>query len=91
MQCDGNEEMASYTPDNAPLFILNQVMNGEPTHCEKCDGWLVLTDPRAPYAPPVRPPTVVLKVRPPSNPSTHPQGMKWWPDGEPYGPQILMD
>lgn len=89
MQCEGNEEMRSYTPDTAPTFILRQVINGEPIHCMKCDGWLVLTDPRAPLQEPERPPTVVLKVKPPRNPSTHPQGMKWWPADEPFGVENL--
>ncbi len=90
MQCEGNEEMASYTPETAPTFILRQVMNGEPSHCEKCDGWLVLTDPRDPLAEPERPPTVVLKVRSPENPTTHPQGMKWWPGGRPFTKDDLI-
>lgn len=91
MQCDGNESMDVYTPDTAPTWILRQVMNGEPTHCQKCDGWLILTDPRAPMQEPERPPTVVLKIRPPANPPTgSQQGCKWWPDGEPYGPELII-
>jgi len=90
LQCDGNEEMASYTLDTAPTFILRQVMNRGPTHCRKCDGWLVVTDPRNPLAEPERPPTVVLKVRTPPSPNTHPQGFKWWPDGVPFSKDDLI-
>ncbi len=81
--------MNRYTPETAPLHILHDVMN-EPVHCLKCDGWLTLTDPRAPLAPVDRPPTVALKVKPPPSPTTHPQGFKWWPDDEPFGLDNLM-
>ena len=91
LQCEGNEEMKVYTPETAPDFILRQVMGGEPTHCMKCDGWLVLTDPRSPLAQPERPPTVVLKIKPPTNPTTHPQGMKWWPGGNATMEDVMSD
>ncbi len=89
IQVDGNEAMDSYTVETAPVPILRQAMN-TPEHCQKCDGWLAVIDPRAPLQPPERPPTVVAKVRAPENPMTHSQGMKWWPDELPFGPDDLI-
>lgn len=89
IQVEGNAAMDTYTPEDAPIYALRQAMNG-PEHCEKCDGWFTQTDPRAPLVPPERPPTVVMKVTPPKQPTTHPQGMKWWPDEEPFGPENLI-
>ena len=84
IQCDGNEEMASYSLDNAPDFILRQIMDGIPSHCMKCDGWLLVHDPSQPLGRPPRPKTTVLKIKtPPDLPPPHPQGMRWWPNNEP--------
>lgn len=89
LQCTGQECMNSYTLENAPTFILREIMNGEPSHCMKCDGWLAVVDPRNPYIE-ERPPAVVAKVRSPPNPSVHEQGMKWWPGDVSYGPEDLI-
>ncbi len=90
IQVEGNEAMNIYTPEDAPLFALRQAMNGA-EHCENCDGWFTLADPRAPLVAAERPPVATMKLRPPKNPRVHPQGMKWWPDEEPFGPENLMN
>lgn len=84
LQCSGEESMTSYTVETAPDYILRQVVDGEPDHCRKCDGWMALVDARHPWKPPERPPTMVVKVRSPTNPITHGQGFKWWPTGQTY-------
>lgn len=90
LQCDGDENMAVYSVDTAPDRILREVVNGEPCHCMKCNGWLALVDARHPWKQPERPSTNVVKVKPPERPSTHPQGMQWWPGDEPYGPDLII-
>lgn len=68
-----------YTLENAPTEILRDIMN-YPTYCERCGQWNVLIDPAFPPGPPPRPSLRSEKVKTPTNPATHFQGMKWWPD-----------
>ena len=75
--------MQRYTLLTAPDHILRDVLN-DPRHCQSCDGWLALLDPRFPLTPPPRPNPVAVKVKTPENPLGHEQGMKWWPDGKPF-------
>lgn len=73
--------MNVYSLENAPTRILYDIMNW-PEYCESCGQWFALIDPRHPPGPRPRPAPRVAKVRTPDNPSTHFQGMKWWPDDE---------
>lgn len=84
-KADFAPSLAAYTLDTAPTHILIDILN-EPEYCEACGGWMVLTDPRYPpeRPEPPRPSPVVSRVRSPDNPVTHPQGMRWWPNEEPF-------
>lgn len=85
-----NCDMDRFSIENAPAEILFDIMN-DPTHCEKCDGWMVLIDPKHPPGPRKPPELSVAKVTPPENPRTHFQGMKWWPYDRPFTYSDLED
>lgn len=88
IQCEGDEMMNSYSLETAPDYILRQIMDGVPSHCETCDKWLLVHDPTQPIGKPPRPQTTVLKIKtPPDLPPPHSQGMRWWPNDEPVGPE----
>lgn len=74
----GDPYCRSFTLESASPEQLIDIMNF-PEHCEKCDGWLALIDPRYPPGEKPRPELRVAKVKTPENPGTHWQGMKWWP------------
>lgn len=82
-KADPDPYMRRYTLDDAPGFILSDVMNA-PDHCMKCDQWMVLIDPAYPPGEEPKPKLRAARVRAPSNPKTHEQGMKWWPDDRPF-------
>lgn len=70
--------MMSYDLSDAPPEIAMDIKD-DVVHCMKCDGWTALIDPSLP---PRQTPRVNLRtarVKPPKNPDTHVQGMKWWP------------
>lgn len=74
-----------FTLETATAEMLFDIMN-EPNHCERCDGWFALVDPRYPPGGGERPKPALTaaKVRAPKNPGTHFQGMKWWPMDQPF-------
>lgn len=74
--------MRRYTLDDAPDYILRDIMN-YPERCESCGQWFALLDQRFPIKPP-RPSLIAAKVKTPENPVTHPQGMQWWPNGKDF-------
>lgn len=79
---EGDPYMNHFTLLTAPDEILRDILNW-PNHCETCDGWFALLDQRYPIKPP-RPSPIAVKVKTPEFPKTHPQGMKWWPDGKDF-------
>lgn len=81
--------MYRFTFEDAPHEVLVDILNS-PEHCEHCGGWMALVDPNYPITPP-RPKPQAVKVRPPENPTTHPQGMKWWPFGLPFTEADIVD
>lgn len=81
-KADDAPYMRRYTLADAPDYMLRDIIN-DPRHCQSCDGWLALLDPRYPINPP-RPNPIPIKVKTPDNPRCHFQGMKWWPDGKDF-------
>lgn len=77
-KADEDPYMNRYTVEDAPAAILWDVMNA-PVHCQACDGWTALIDPRFPGGDIPRPELKPAAVRTPKDYLTHPQGMKWWP------------
>lgn len=75
--------MRHFTLADAPAEILADIMN-DPNHCQKCDGWLALIDLRFPPGEKPKPNLRIAKVRTPPNPETPFQGMKWWPESDPF-------
>lgn len=73
----------SFTLADAPTEILTDIMNS-PEFCQSCGEWFALIDPRFPPGPPPRPTLVARTTRTPENAWTHEQGMKWWPEEEPF-------
>jgi hypothetical protein len=85
-----NCDMTVYSLETAPTAILYDIIN-YPNHCEKCDGWFALVDPKYPPGPRPRPDLVTARVRSPETPGTHPQGMKWWPEDKTFSYADLTD
>jgi len=78
---DDDSGMRVYSLEDAPTYILTEILN-EPEYCERCGQWFALIDPDFPPGAPPRPKPSIVRVRTPDNPTTHPQGMKWWPDAD---------
>lgn len=74
---------AVYSLADAPAEILADIMNC-PEYCEKCGQWFALIDPRYPPGEKPKPDLRSVKVRTPDDPMTPFQGMKWWPEDQPF-------
>lgn len=80
----GDCDMTIYSLDDAPDSILFDIMN-DPIYHMACGHWITLIDRRYPPGiPPPRPALSAVNTRPPKNPGIHPQGYRWWPDGQPF-------
>lgn len=79
-----------FSLENAPAEILADIMNN-PEYCEKCGQWFVLIDPKYPPGQKPKPDLRSAKVITPENPTTHFQGMKWWPGDHPFSYADLED
>jgi hypothetical protein len=83
-KADGDPCCRRFSLDDAPTHILTDILNA-PEHCMGCGQWMAIVDPAfPPAAEPPRPKPEVVKVRTPEKPWTHKQGMKWWPEEEPF-------
>lgn len=80
---EGARQCEVYTLETAPTEILTDIMNA-PEHCRKCGQWTALVDPDFPPGEPPRPKLRPARVKTPTNPSSHQQGYKWWPDDVPF-------
>lgn len=83
-------QMNVYTLETAPAEILTDIMN-DPEYCQSCGNWFALIDPRYPPGRKPAPTLTAANVRPPDNPTTHSQGMKWWPHDRPFTYDDLTD
>lgn len=75
---EGECYLNNYSLDDAPIEVLRDIVN-DPSYHEKCGQWVVIVSPDIPPGPPPRPTVKIERVKPPKNPTTHPQGFKWWP------------
>jgi predicted RNA-binding Zn-ribbon protein involved in translation (DUF1610 family) len=80
---EGECYLNNYTLSDAPAEILCDIMN-EPHYCQECGQWMALIDPKYPPGERPKPELRAAKVRAPENPTTHPQGFRWWPDDKSF-------